>query len=237
MVDRLGEIRDFYRDEALEDCLQFPEALEDLNDSQALEVQQLAEARIFEIFDPSIKAKYQRLIQRIKTKLLGTATKAARADFPFIQNAYAINTPQGGVLANVKIGNLETLHQVGYLGVAMQDIVREESTGITCNIGDKDHQFWINLKMFKLKKRDGTEVKAVFVADWYVSPHLRNSGIGKQLQDLAATIARDNGCTAVFAVLIPEDPKDLERLKVTNAKLGYQVRETERGEFVATRLV
>jgi GNAT superfamily N-acetyltransferase len=230
------ERNDFYADEALLECLDDPALLEELTEAQALEVQRLAEARVFEIYEPIIKARYQRLIQKIKTKLLGSATAAARADFPYIQTTYVIGIAGRSTPVGVTVGNLENLHQANLLGISTQDLVREESTGLTCNISDKDHQFWINLKMFKLKKRDGTEVKAVFIADWYVSPHFRGSGVGKQLQGLAATIARDNGCTTVFALLVPEDPKDLERLKGTNRKLGYEVSETVSG-VVAVKTV
>jgi len=230
------EGNDFYADEALAECLDFPEMLEELTREQALEVLRLAEARIFEIYDHDIKAKYQRLIQQIKTKLLGGASDAAQIPSANIQDSYVIDTPEGKTTLRVTVGNLGNFHQAALLGVPIMDLNRKKSVGLACNINDKQHRFWINLKMFGLVRKNGTVVRAVFIADWYVSPGMRDCGIGRQLQEIAEKIARDNRCTTIFSQLVPEDPKDLERLKAAKRKMGYKIQETQNGLVAKKRM-
>jgi hypothetical protein len=65
---------------------------------------------------------------------------------------------------------------------------------------------------------------------------MRNCGIGRQLQEIAEKIAKDNRCTTIFSLLVPEDPKDLERLKSAKRKMGYKIQETQNGLVAKKRI-
>lgn len=56
------EGNDFYPYEVLEECLHSPDTLDELTPAQVAVILELAKAKIFEINDPVIKARYQRLI-------------------------------------------------------------------------------------------------------------------------------------------------------------------------------
>jgi len=233
MGERLGEGREFYPEETLEDCLRNPEIADELSSEECEQLLALAQAKIAEIYEPNLKAKYKAIVQRILQQYTKTAYSTHKPQIN-ISDSYNINTQNGSSTMSVNICAINNFHQTNLIGIHSAQIVRHESYGYLCTITDKEHRFWINLKLFILKQRDGTELRILFIADWYVIPGLRDNKIGTQLQQLAQKIGKDNRCSTLFCVLIPENPHDLERLKSTNQKMGYQINDVD-GAVVAQK--
>ncbi|MFA6549812.1 MAG: GNAT family N-acetyltransferase [Candidatus Gracilibacteria bacterium] len=225
---------EFNAAEAIKNCLENPEAIDDLTPGECMQILEIIQARILEIFDPEIKAKYKVFAQRILQRYVMASGNAQQKPKINIEKSYEIDTAHGTATLNVNVCQSNNLSQAILMDSDMSQVVRNGSTGYLCTITDKERRFWINIKIFILKQKDGTELRSLFIADWYVSPNLRDSGIGKKLQDLAEQIGRNNACTSIFCIIIPENPNDLNRLIAANIRMGYQIK-NDRGRTVGCK--
>lgn len=236
MFERCRESREFFPDEAIEECVERPEILDELSREELDKMFEFAQSKIIEIFEPHLKARYRSVIQKILQKYASNPTNSTNSRTPgiSINESYEISTPTGRAIMGVNISKLTNFHQLALIDIDPFQIIRHESQGYLCTIHDRAQRFYINLKLFILKTRDGTESRHLFIADWYVAPELRDNGIGSQLQQLAHGIGKQNGCSKIFCVISPEDPNDLARLKATNEKMGYEIAEVG-GSLVAQK--
>lgn len=234
-MERMGGSMEQSPEELLEECLDNPERIDELSREDCEKLMDLAQSKIIEIFEPYLKARYQSLIQRAQ-RMVAVTSRGAQRSRICINDSYVIDTPRGQSATKVNTCEINNLSQAALTGVDFSRILRSESYGCLSTITDREHRFWINLKFLVLKQRDGTELRLLFIADWYVDRTLRGTGIGKQLQQLAWQIGEANGCSSVFCLLVPENPNDLERLKSTNQRMGYQIRNVD-GSTVAQRLL
>jgi hypothetical protein len=235
MGESMGESRDFSPENTLEDCLGNPEFVSELSHEECGELLELARARVVEIFDPDLKARYKAIIQKILLQHIKAAYGRQKSSIN-IDDSYTINSANGPSVMTVNVCEIKNFSDTVSVGVNPSQIARNESCGYLCAITDKEQRFWINLKMFILKQADGSELCLLFIADWYVIPALRTTGIGTQLQQLAQRIGQENDCSSIFCFLVPENPEDLERLIATNQKMGFQVKNID-GAQVAQKFL
>ncbi len=224
------EDREFYPEETLEDCLNFPEIIDELNLKEREAIIALAEAMIIEIYEPDIKDKYRRLIQALK---MGNAADSSSQAAPMIRTNFpdfSISVDGKPVTIKPLVNTVSGIHHPALSSieeVQLDQLDRTQSHKYLCFNRDPEQRFWINLIMFVLIKKDGEQERIMYIADWYVSSNLREGGIGSQLQEIANEAAISNNCSMIFSTLMPDDPNDIDRLQAANINRGFEIRTIE----------
>lgn len=221
---------------ALEECMKNPGRIDKLSKEECAKIIELANARILEISEPALRAKYRAIAQRVLQQYVKTNNNGGKGRRINIDDSYPIRTANGTVAMRVNTCEVRSFDKASLIGVDQLQIVRHESCGYLCTITDPEKRFWINLKFFIIKQEDGTELRLLYIMDWYVSKAHRGQGIGGQLQQLVQKIGNNNNCTTIFGVLVPEDKEDLDRLKKTKENMGYQISEAD-GLVIAQKLL
>ena len=223
-----GESREKYEtpEEAMEACLDSLENIEEVETSQIEAIIELAEARIFEIFEPQIKDKYRRVIQALRTRSAKNLQTVAPVGSGIILPREHVITDQdrNEIVMTVTTHEISNLSDMTLLSeVDRNSVDRQNSRGYLILIGERDHSCWINLKLFKLKFKDGSEKTFLYIADRYVALPRRGKKIGEALLGLADETALDNRSSLIFAKLIPENPAELPYLVKGHEKAGYRI--------------
>ena len=210
----------------LEDYLDNPEKLKELSKSEIERLLDQAQARLFEMEPGPRKNKYRRFIQILKGILLTSTSFGQDESTIQVAENYQITIAGSRTSLESKVGTSRSFSDLGNIGVETMGIDRQESAAFTINITEKDHQCWINLRLFKVVPRGETAGKNyLYIADRYAVPSIRGGKVGEQLLKIAADIAQANDCELIFATLIPEDFENKEKLEAGHKKDGYEVSE------------
>lgn len=229
-MENSNEHREFYPEETLEDCLNLPEIIDELSLREREAIIALAEAMILEIYEPDIKAKYRQLIQALR---MGNAADSASYTVPMISANFpyfSINVDGNPVTIKPLVNTVPGIHHPALSSIEeiqFDQLDRAQSHKYFCFYRDPEQRFWVNLIMFVLIKKDGEQERIMYIADWYVSPNLREGGIGSQLQGIANEAAISNNCSMIFATLMPDDLNDMDRLQAANINRGFEIRTIE----------
>jgi len=190
--------------------------------------------------DPTYRAKYQNLLMRL---CQGAGGISGRQD-PIAQNAgviisdeYDLHSQNGDFVLTSRVARLSAYSELGHVGVELLNIDHANSSAYLLCVTEDQKRCFINMKLFKPTMKDGTTKNVLYIADRYVGRNLRGKGLGDQLLTVAENIARANGCTGIFAQLVPENPNDLGRLEEGMNKAGFSIHAGKRGEVIAEKEV
>lgn len=193
----------------------------------------LAESKMLEILEPQIKSKYRVVIQALKTRLAKDPRTGSGIVLP--KEHRIVDNEGNEIIMKLTVNEISDFSDISLLKeIDPNSINHQDSRGYLILIGARDYSCWINLKLFKLKFKDGSEKTFLYIADRYVVPQKRGKKIGEALLDVADEIASNNLCSLVFANLIPETSAELSSLIRGHQKAGYRVTE-ESGSVTAKK--
>lgn len=130
---------------------------------------------------------------------------------------------------------ISNYHDLGHLDIDLLRLDRDKSQAHLLLITESKQRLWINLKLFKIVSRDGASENLLYIADRYVAPSLRGNKLGDQLLKIAENIARANGCSRIFAQLVPEEASNLALLEEGMQKAGFITHSGRKGETLAEK--
>lgn len=218
-MERLRGSGEFEPALAIEDCLSNPEFAFELTSEQIERLIAIVLTKLIEIYDPHLKTKYKALLQTLRMAQTNNSSGiSANRDF-------ILSLHDSEVQIHVPIHRMHGLSAPILAGLEIDHAVLDPSSSFRelYLITDPHRRFWINLVISTLCKKSGEPEKVMYIADWYVAPPLRGHGVGSQLQQVAESVAVQEGCKLVCGRLVPESGEDLDRLLAAKRNRGFDI--------------
>ncbi len=238
VMESVSRNREFSPDDAIQNCLAFPELVRDLTLEERKEALVLAEAMICETYDPHLKDQYRRLIQGLKTANAAFVASQGVASVYTDYGAFLVDVDGAPVLMKPILNYERDIHHPALLSlpeVQRDDIDADQSGRFIFYVSDPEHRFWINLVMFLMTQKNGDHKRIMYIADWYVAPSLRGRGVGAQLHKIAQKISLTDGCSMIFGILRPDDPEDMPDFQDIAMEEGFRIHSTEEDASVVIK--